>query len=80
MYDRAHSPFYMLIPKRVVAEISKTWPTENSELLSHMFEDVISKNRDRGYALESWQLSRVFGVSSGTAQINETIIAVFVKS
>lgn len=64
------------IPERIVAEISRNW--DNSEtLLCNQFEKVIANNRERGYALESWQMQSVLIADSG--EMNETIIAVFVK-
>lgn len=70
----------MYVVNRIVAEVSKTWPSDNAkELISHKFEQVITTNRERGWELESWELSRVSVIVDGFAQINETIIAVFVK-
>ena len=37
----------------------------------------LPNNRERGYALESWQMQSVLIADSG--EMNETIIAVFVK-
>jgi hypothetical protein len=69
------------IPERIVAEISRNWDnSENSHtkpLLCNQFEKVIANNRERGYALESWQMQSVLITDSG--EMNETIIAVFVK-
>jgi len=76
------------IPDRIVAEVSKNWfqdekdsPGNYGRLLCKQFEQVIDVNRNRGYALESWQLATAVTPATpkqGTA-INETIIAVFVK-
>jgi hypothetical protein len=71
----------MQIPKRIVAEISTTWPPPDpneppgvARVAASRFERVIETNRDRGYALESWQLVATYC----DGQLVETIIAVFV--
>ncbi len=62
----------------IVAEISKNW-IDSTEVvptppLCQLFEQVIARNRSRGYHLHSFQLHRLM-VSLN--QMNETIIAVF---
>jgi hypothetical protein len=66
-------------PYRIVAEISKIWlrgQSPDGAFLNQKFEDVIEQNRVRGYQLESWQFCQSH---SGTEQMVETIIAVFVR-
>lgn len=68
-------------PHRIVAEVSKTWPGGKSDsaiLLSHKFEQVIERNRQRGFHLESWKFSQIF--IPDAKQVVETIIAVFVRT
>lgn len=63
----------------IVAEISKNYidgQPVTRPLLSEQFERAIAVNRERGYRLHSWRLSRV----AFDAEINETIIAVFEKA
>lgn len=60
-------------PAMIVAEVSVNWPGPNEGRLSSEFERVITVNRERGYILHSWKLSRV----ATDLTINETIIAVF---
>ena len=46
--------------KRIVAEISTTWPKEEVRpigIIAGKFQVVISSNAKQGYTLESWQLS-----------------------
>jgi hypothetical protein len=62
------------LPQTIVAEVSKNWPGDPEDLLSMRFEEVIEVNRERGYQLQSWHLSRVYVEEA----LNETIIAVFV--
>lgn len=70
--------------KRIVAEISRNWPGDKerpSPLLSELFEEVIERNLERGFALESWRLTAVtFRPHDYESQQNlvETIVAVFV--
>jgi hypothetical protein len=75
------------IPKRIVAEVSKSWvnrgrgpgsPEGSSVLLSQKFENVIETNRERGYALESWEMTATGIAAFDGASICETIVAVFV--
>lgn len=66
----------------VVAEISKTYidgssPSDLS--LSQLFERAIAYNIGRGYRLDSWKLDRLFERQEGFPQLQETIIAVFIK-
>lgn len=78
-----------LVPERIVAEVSKNYPAEGPGLLSERFELVCKVNRDRGYDLESWQLSRVHvpprplpppdDDAEQRSYLNETIVAVFVR-
>lgn len=70
--------------QRIVAEISRNWPDPNlmdtgklgKPLICQTFEKVIAANAERGYELESWQLSQV---KTDRFSMIETIIAVFVK-
>ena len=67
------------ITEMIVAEVSKSWPaviTEPIDIISKRFEEVIRVNRERGYKLNSWQLS---AASPSRGIMVETIIAVFVK-
>lgn len=64
-----------MIPKRIVGEISISWPASKAKL-SAAFENVIEVNRERGFRLESWQFSQVPMIGGA---FNETIIAVFVE-
>lgn len=66
----------MPIKQRIVAEISRNWPTSETPLISKQFEEVIQVNRNRGFELESWRLSQVM---VPTDHMIETIVAVFVK-
>jgi len=68
-------------PERIVAEVSKSWTIidirmDGPGVLSQRFEAVIDRNRDRGYALESWQFA---SASPRDGELVETIIAVFVR-
>lgn len=82
----------VVIPKRIVGEVSKNWDIHaDEELISQRFEKIVDGNAQRGFALESYQYSRVVhprveaGVLTGEAQdagdyvVNESIVAVFVQ-
>lgn len=77
------------LPAVIVAEISKNWskqtasdthdygdwvPVTQGPLLSQLFEHVIEANRQRGYQLVTFDVSRVV---TEPGELNETIIAVF---
>ncbi len=71
---------------RIVAEVSKTW--ENgphclpaTDTLASRFERVITKNAERGYDVESWQMQTTYcpETEERKAALVETIIAVFVE-
>lgn len=65
--------------KRIVAEVSKNWPTldeKNSTVIAKKFEEVIEVNRNKGYLLESWQMTQ----NATLGGVYETIIAVFVEA
>ena len=77
-------------PRRIVAEVSVTWSKDESlpsPLISQRFEHVIHTNEERGYSLESWQLTsttppraeKLGDVLMGRANLVETIIAVFIR-
>ena len=66
----------------IVAEVSKNWRdgfevTPGTGLLAQQFELVINRNADRGYRLHSFQLHRLM---TGPNELNETIIAVFIRA
>lgn len=70
-------------PETIVAEVSQNYLNgvacglkDAPFGLAPRFEMVIEVNRQRGYTLDQWQLSRLFGGGS----LNETIIAVFRRS
>jgi len=52
-------------------------PNGMRRLLAERFEDVISTNHERGYALKDWKYSRVVTGTPLNPEYNETIIAVF---
>ena len=66
------------MPPFIVAEISKNWidavKVVATPPLCRLFEDVIERNRTRGYRLHSFQLHRLM---ASLNQMNETLIAVF---
>jgi hypothetical protein len=67
---------------RIVAEITRNWPGNDTPIISKEFEEVIRVNALRGFTLESWKFTAVH--IPGTtlhpySKIMETIIAVFVK-
>lgn len=74
----------MMCNHRIVAEITRNWPGKDHEpgpcdLVSAKFEMVIEHNRQRGYTLESWQLSSVvWADGQGGHHLIETIVAVFI--
>ena len=83
-----------MIPKRIVAEITRNWDGEevdqkslNRPPLSKQFEQVIDVNAQRGYSLESWRLTTTYTSERSSsvgriyvpAGIVETIIAVFIE-
>lgn len=72
-----------MIAPRIVAEISRQWPSEISDhgirsdfYIRSDFERVIEANRERGYKLESWQAI----ATAVDGMLVETIIAVFVEN
>ncbi len=67
-------------PAFIVAEISKNWMNGVSPdhlLLCQKFEQVIATNLARGYQLHEFQIHRLM---TGPDCMNETIIAVFVRT
>jgi len=64
-------------PLIIVAEVSKTWPTKEPELISNKFEAIINTNIHRGYTLVDWKYSNVFYSRKGEQCITETIIGLF---
>lgn len=62
----------------IVAEISKNWtggrPDSAGPTLGQHFEACLNTNLARGYRLVDWRLDRL---STGSASMNETIVAVF---
>lgn len=67
-----------MINKRIVGEVSKNWPSKNGDPICKQFEHIITANRERGFQLESWQLTTAV-TSNHPLTMVETIIAVFVK-
>lgn len=66
----------------IVAEVSKNWVGRKPfipgvQLISHLFEDCIARNLDRGYKLHSFTLHRL---QCGPDEMNETILAVFERT
>lgn len=79
LYHQAKDRQAALNTKRIVAEVSKTWPSisqKDSKHIAAKFEEVIEVNRGRGYVLESWQLVQ----NATLGECYETIIAVFVEA
>jgi hypothetical protein len=71
----------MAKPRFIVAEISKTWVKEETdvnvqETVSCRFELVIAHNLSRGYLLHSWR----FAATTIQGFLVETIVAVFERS
>ena len=63
--------------RMIVAEISKNWPAARlDESIATLFEHVISRNRERGYKLHSWEFRQL---RTDEHAFVETIIAVFAK-
>lgn len=89
------SPVLPVPPPTIVGEVSASYVDGNavSRPICEWFEELLAKNRTRGYELGSWQLSRVvYGglpVEDGPKDsrvrvtkftpvvLNETIVAVF---
>ncbi len=65
--------------KYIVAEVTKNWSSKSndSNIISQKFEEVIQVNLERGYELQNWKFTTV--VFPQTQAITETIIAVFKK-
>jgi hypothetical protein len=74
------------IPKRAVAEISRSWSGTDSDLdkplLSEQFEAIITVWAERGYNLESWQLRTQMtkNLVDNSPLLTEVVIAVFVEA
>ncbi len=70
-------------PEFIVAEVSKNWVVGEpwaAPILAQRFETVINTNYQRGYVLHDWKLSSMWtNAPNGARQLNETIIAVFVR-
>ncbi len=68
-----------MVKKYIVAEVTKNWTSKSndSNIISQKFEEVIQVNLERGYVLQDWKFTTV--VFPQTQAITETIIAVFVK-
>lgn len=75
-------------PETIVAEISANYHHDAGPAngpIGKQFELVIEANRQRGYELASWQMTRVRTITillpgnRRVPSINETIIAVFTK-
>lgn len=81
MTSRIPGPDRNGIPERIVAEVTRNWPSDdpNNKLISQRFEGVIAVNVQLGYELESWRMSHTFvpPVGGFAPGIVETIVAVF---
>jgi hypothetical protein len=69
----------MNIKKRIVAEVSKSWPATDEadpRIIAQLFEKVIAENASRGFELESWRFN---AIQPAPSEMIETIIAVFVE-
>lgn len=77
--QRSREKWQALNRKRIVAEISKNWPSldeKDSSILASRFEVVIETNRKKGFILESWQMTQ----NATLGGVYETIIAVFIEA
>jgi len=62
-------------PEWIVGEASKNWPNDDRTTVSEMFEIIVNKNWQRGYAVHSFAFATTV-LSEGKGMI-ETIIAIF---
>lgn len=79
LYQQSQQRQEALKRKRIVAELSKTWPSldkKDSSILAKRFEEAVEVNRQRGFILESWQLVQ----NATLGGVYETIIAVFIEA